>query len=48
MRRSQGCGIVEFERPEEAANAITHLHLTEVSDALKFLGSTEVLSPLKA
>lgn len=22
----QGCGIVEFEAPEEAATAITHLH----------------------
>lgn len=33
VRRAQGCGIVEFERPEEAANAITHLHLSEVSAA---------------
>jgi hypothetical protein len=30
-RRAQGCGIVEFESPEEAAAAITDLHLTEVS-----------------
>lgn len=30
VRRVQGCGIVEFERPEEAATAITHLHLSEV------------------
>ena len=27
---AQGCGIVEFERPEEAAYAINNLHLTQV------------------
>ena len=30
---AQGWGIVEFEQPEEAAHAISHLHLTEVCPA---------------
>jgi len=30
---AQGSGIVEFEQPEEAAYAISHLHLTMVRAA---------------